>query len=83
MVMSFDSVVPKETSQFTHEIQELSFPISYDRPYTVTGKTQPVKRPLSMAPLMKIIFTTRFAPESAADDISYYIKSKIEVDYFF
>ena len=83
-VMSIDSEVSKKTSQSTRDIQELSFPslITSDRPETATGKTQPVQRSLSMAPAMKMIFPTRFAPETTADDIIYYIKSKIEGDYF-
>ncbi|XP_073814968.1 uncharacterized protein [Musca autumnalis] len=84
--MSNGSVALKNASQPSPSIQEPQVPTTVAASgagSATNGKPlQSDQRPLSMTPVMKAVFLSRFPSETTADDINYYIKSKIEGDYF-
>ncbi|XP_073824729.1 uncharacterized protein [Musca autumnalis] len=85
-LMSTDGASLEKTSQSAQGIQELatSLPVVSSRGSSANvGHTQqPVQRSLSMPPAMKMVFASRFPPETTADEIYDYIRSSIQGDYF-
>ena len=81
--VSISSASLEKTSKPTHGNRESSVQSSNASSVAGTSNSlQPGQRPLSMAPTRKMVFVSRFAPDTSAEDINHYIKSKIDGNFF-